>query len=55
MRRPDPEWQRATAIRKVREYRDEAREKGQPMVDATFFARAAAYVGATAEQVRRWA
>lgn len=48
------DWQRSTALRRVRESREAAGKAGVGMSDQQLAAAAAAYVGAKAEDVLRW-
>lgn len=48
------DWQRETALRKVRESREASNKAGAPMSDQRLAAAAAAYVGAKTEDVLRW-
>ncbi|HEX7852078.1 MAG TPA: hypothetical protein VF503_00095 [Sphingobium sp.] len=48
-------WQRATALRKVEQAREEASVNGLPFTEGRAHADAARYVGTTTDQVARWA
>lgn len=48
------EWQRTTALRKIGRDRDAAVAKGALANDDVLIRNAAAYVGASPDQVRRW-
>ena len=54
MRRIDRDWQRTTALRKVREAREGYQKAGVGVSDQQLAAAAAAYVGAKTEDVLRW-
>lgn len=51
---PDPEWQRATALREVERIRKKYKDAGQSPSDAHIANIAAGYVGARDADVLRW-
>lgn len=52
MSKPDPRWQRETALRKIDEWKSEL--KGQDAPDQYFADRAARYVQTTTGKVLEW-
>ena len=54
MTRPDPQWQRQTALRKVDQFRTERQSQGRPYTDRMAAEFAAKQVGSSVEVVLGW-
>jgi hypothetical protein len=54
MSKPNPEWQRSTALRKINDRRSELTVQGVPFTELSLAKLGAKYVGADLSLVLRW-